>query len=136
MDLSDGNADLAILVPFPFRAALLGKELTMPTADAVLSHLKSGGLTGDRLKEFSAVAAQINAAGLKGLRVQTKGIPIPDWIKVSGIGDKAAIGKLLSDILDKTPHIGGVVIFPYGIPFPDLYRVDLDIGPGAPIAHG
>jgi hypothetical protein len=108
----------------------------MATAEAVLAHLKSGGVSGDRLKDWSAAAARITAAGLKGMRVQSKGIPVPDWVRVSGMADKATVAKLLGEVLDQTPHLGGVVIFPYGIPYPDLYHVNFDIGPGAPTTHG
>ena len=102
--------------------------------DSIMSHLKAGGLAKDHLSSLTAAAAQINASGIKGMSILTKGTPVPDWIRMSGIADKAAISKLVSDVLGKQQQIGNIQIFPYGIPFPDIYRVEIDIGPGA--QHG
>jgi len=52
---------------------------------------------------------------------------------VSGIADKAAIAKLLESIISRTNRLGGIRVFPYGIPRPDLFHIDVDIGPGGPI---
>ncbi len=95
---------------------------------AVMAQLKSSGQETARMRELVAAAAKINTAGLKGTRILTKGIPVPDWLRVSGIGDKAAITKLIDEVVGKTPHLGGVIVFPYGIPFPDIYHVDIDLG--------
>jgi hypothetical protein len=99
---------------------------------AVMDHLTSSGVDKARLGTLSAAAAQVNASGLKGVRILTKGIPIPDWIRISGTADKAAVNKLLTEVIANTKQLGGIHVFPYGIPFPDIYRVELDIGPGAP----
>lgn len=103
---------------------------------AVMNHLSSTGLDKTRLSGLAAAAAQVNTAGLKGLRILTKGTPVPDWIRVSGTADKATVSKLMVDALTNTRGLGGIHVFPYGIPFPDIYRVELDIGPGAPGVAG
>jgi hypothetical protein len=100
--------------------------------DAVMSHLSATSVDKTRLSGLTAAAARVNAAGLKGVRILTRGIPIPDWIRISGTTDKANVQKLMVDVLTNTKGLGGIHVFPYGIPFPDIYRVELDIGPGAP----
>lgn len=102
---------------------------------SVIDHLKSSGMSREHLSELASAAAQINAAGLKSSRILTKGIPVPDWVRVSGIADRNDISKLLESIFTKTKSLGGVRVFPYGIPYPELFHVDVDIGPGAPMGH-
>ncbi len=99
---------------------------------SVIEHLKSSGLDKARLGELAASAAQINASGLKNARIFTRGIPIPDWIRISGLADKTAAAKLLAEILVQTKGLGGIHVFPYGIPKPDIFHVNIDIGPGSP----
>ena len=31
-------------------------------------------------------------------------------------------------LLGKTAHLGGISVIPYGIPWPEIYRVDFDFG--------
>lgn len=99
---------------------------------AVMTHLSASVTDKARLSSLTAAAARVNSAGLKGVRILTKGIPIPDWIRITGTIDKANVSKLMTDVLTNTNGLGGIHVFPYGIPFPDIYRVELDIGPGAP----
>ena len=101
--------------------------------ESVLSQLRSSGMDKAQLSALAKSAAQINAAGLKSARILTKGTPVPDSLRISGIADKAAISKLLESIISRTERLGGIRVFPYGIPRPDLFRVDIDIGPGGPI---
>ena len=102
---------------------------------AVIQRLKSSGLSREHLSELASAAAQINTAGLKASRILTKGIPVPDWVRVSGVADRASLAKIFESAIDKTKGLGGVHVFPYGIPKPDLFHVEIDIGPGAPMGH-
>lgn len=102
---------------------------------AIIAHLKSANIDKAQLGDLSSVAAKVNSAGLKGLRVFTKGIPAPDTVHISGIGDKVAITKLLAELLGQHSGLGGIHVFPYGIPFPDIFRLDVNVGPGAMLTH-
>jgi hypothetical protein len=57
-----------------------------------------------------------------------KGIPVPDGLRVTGVIDAGEVNRFLGEILLKTPHLAGVVAFPYGIPWPEIFRVNIDIG--------
>lgn len=103
--------------------------------DFVKEQLKSGGFNKEQIAELSAAASKVHAAGLKGVRVLTKGIPVPDWVRVAGVADKATVAKLVNEILATQRGIGGLRLFPYGIPLPDIYQVEIDIGPGAPMGN-
>lgn len=96
---------------------------------AVVSHLRSTGVGDAHLSDLAAKAAAVNAAGLKGINVLTKGIPFPDWVKISGIADKHAVEGLLGKILaGQIKGVGGIHVFPYGIPKPDLFNVEVTLG--------
>ena len=79
-----------------------------------------------------AVPAALAAADYKIVDWHCKGQPGPDFI--SGSVDVAAgdVGRA-SDVLVKA---GGKLrvnweVFPNGIPFPDIYRIKFNAGPGA-----
>ena len=38
------------------------------------------------------------------------------------------MGRFFNEVLLKTPRLGGVSVFPYGIPLPESFRVNIDIG--------
>lgn len=93
----------------------------------VASRLRSSGLDKEALKELADVAADVHrAAGLRDSRVFPLGIIVPD-----GIGIKGNIGvdkiDLLKDILKNHNRVGGVHVFPMGIPVPDVLRVTFEI---------
>lgn len=108
----------------------------MATTEEIIASLKSGSLDSGNLKALAASAARLSAAGLKGVRVHTRGIPVPDGIRISGMADGGTLRKILAELLEKTPHLGGIAIFPYGIPWPEIYRVDFNLGHGGPVAGG
>jgi hypothetical protein len=72
--------------------------------------------------------AGIQKGGLRKLKVFPKGIIGPDSLRVSGVIDAGEAVKFLGEILPRTPRLGGVVIFPYGIPWPEIFTVNIDIG--------
>jgi hypothetical protein len=99
--------------------------------DHLLSTLKSSGMDEKTLKAIASDVASIDGGDLLAARILTKGTPRPDLARVSGIARRDAIAKLLASIIERSNHLGGIQVFPYGIPYPDVYHVDIDIGPGA-----
>jgi hypothetical protein len=105
---------------------------TFPKANAsfekeLLNLLKFGGLHEDNLKDLVRVVAGLHANGMDKLRVFPKGIPVPTGVTVECVLDRSKL-DLISKILQETPRCTGVVVFPYGIPFPDVFRVDANLG--------
>ena len=81
------------------------------------------------------IVAGIQKAGLKGIKVFPKGIPVPDGLEVAGILDVSEASKFLAETLVKTPRFTGIVVFPYGIPWPEIFKVNIDLGAsGNPIS--
>ena len=93
----------------------------------LLNVLKFGGLHEDNLKDLVRVVAGLHANGLDKLRVFPKGIPVPTGVTVQCILGGSQLG-LIAKILQETPRCTGMDVFPYGIPFPDIYQVNAHIG--------
>jgi hypothetical protein len=104
------------------------KRKAVPFGEALMRELRYGGIDQDNLEDLVKIVAMIQKGGLKRLKVFPKGIPVPDSVRVSGIVDADGIAKLLGRILVETPRLGGVVVFPYGIPWPEIFRVEIDLG--------
>ena len=102
---------------------------------ALLRELRFGSLDKDHLKDLVGIVAGIQKRGVRKMKVYTKGIPVPDGIRISGILDGPELKSVLGDILVQTPHLAGVAVFPYGIPWPDIFKVNIDIG-GGPVEQG
>lgn len=103
--------------------------------ETLLRELRFGGLNPENLKELVGIVAGIQEGGLRRLKVFPKGIPpVVDSLRVSGIVDASAVTEILSMILTQTPRLTGVTVFPYGIPWPDIFRVNVDLG--APVEAG
>jgi hypothetical protein len=96
--------------------------------EALMRELRFGGIDKENLKELVGIVAGIQKGGLKRFKVFPKGIPVPDGLRVTGIIDAGEASRFLGEILLKTPRLGGVVAFPYGIPWPEIFRVNIDIG--------
>ncbi len=106
------------------------KRTQMPFDQALMRELRFGGLAQENLDELVGIVAGIQKVGLKRLKVFPKGVPpVVDGIRVSGVLEAGEISNVLSQILTTTPRLGGVVVFPYGIPWPDIFRVDIELGP-------
>jgi len=110
------------------------KRQMVPFDQALMNELRFGGIERENLEELVRIVAGLQKAGLGRIKVFPKGIPVPTGVQVDGILESTAISKLLTEILTKTPRLGGVVIFPYGIPWPEIFRINIDIG--APVEVG
>lgn len=93
-----------------------------------MRELRFGGIDKDNLRELVGIVAGIRKAGLKGVKVFPKGTPVPDGLRVSGILDSREANTFLAEVLTKTPRFGGIGVFPYGIPWPEIFRIRIDLG--------
>lgn len=96
--------------------------------EALMRELRFGGIDKENLKELVGIVAGIQKAGLKGVKVFPKGIPVPDGLRVSGILDTGKANTFLAEVLMKTPRFGGIRVFPYGIPWPEIFGIRIDLG--------
>lgn len=93
-----------------------------------MRELRFGGIDKENLKELVGIVAGIRKAGLKGVKVFPKGIPVPEGLRVSGTLATSEATSFLAEVLMKTPRFGGIVVFPYGIPWPEIFRIHIDLG--------
>src|SRR5215813_7828798 len=115
--------------------AELKEKVAVSIEETLLRQLRHGGIEKERLKELVGVVAGLQRGGLKKLKAFPKGIPpIVDCVRVSGVIDAPDAGRVLGEILTKTEFLGNVELFPIGIPFPELFVVNVDVG--APVETG
>jgi hypothetical protein len=96
--------------------------------EALMRELRFGGIDKNNLKELVEIVAGLQKGGLKRFKVFPKGIPVPDGLRVTGVIDASETNRFLGEILLKTPRLGGIAVFPYGIPWPEIFKVNIDIG--------
>ncbi len=105
------------------------KRPTMSFDQALMQELRFGGLAKDNLEDLVRIVSGIHDSGLKRLKAFPKGIPpLVDSVRITGVVDAGEIRNFLNQILTQTPRLSGVVVFPIGIPWPDIYRVNIDVG--------
>jgi hypothetical protein len=96
--------------------------------DTLMHQLRFGGIDKENLSEMVGIVAGLHQAGLKTLKVFPKGTIAPDSLRVSGTLNSGDAIRFLGETLLKTNRLGSVVIFPYGIPWPEIFTVSIDIG--------
>ncbi len=110
------------------------KSPSVPFDQALMHELRFGGLHKENLEELVGIVAGIHKVGLTRVKVFPIGIPAVTGVQVSGVVEAGAVSEFLRQVLTSTPRLGGVVVFPYGIPWPEIFRVNIDIG--APVEAG
>ena len=91
--------------------------------------LRFSGLDKENLNELVRIVVQVNRGGLDRLRVFPKGIPpVIDGLQVQGLVQQTQLANVLTQILSETPRLRGVSVFPYGIPRPEIFQVNVDLG--------
>jgi hypothetical protein len=93
----------------------------------LMRELQAGNIDKTRLQEMVGAVAAIQRAGLKGIKVFPRGIPVPDGVRIAGTIGVGDAEKLLG-LVARTPNFSTLVYFPYGIPWPEIYRINLDLG--------
>ncbi len=106
------------------------KEETQLSIEDALSHeLRWCGMDKENLKELVAIVARLQRLGIKKLKVFPKGQPpIVDSVHLSGLVDGGDAQRVLNEVLPRTPRLAGIYLFPYGIPWPEIWRLDMDLG--------
>lgn len=79
------------------------------------------------LKNVVNVLGKLESSGIQFVRGFPYGIPAPDGVGAQGICGRRGLAALLR-LLTSYRNVREVAVFPIGIPFPDVYRVDLGVG--------
>jgi len=91
--------------------------------------LRFSGLDKENLNELVRIVVGLNDEGLDQLRVFPKGIPpVVDGLQVQAMVKTENLAAILHEILNNTPRLHGVRIFPYGIPTVEVFQVTVDLG--------
>jgi hypothetical protein len=111
----------------------MGTDKTIKRSDSLekeLMHtLRFSGLDKENLNELVRIVVGLNDEGLDQMRVFPKGQPpIVDGLQVQALVDTEQLSTVLSQILTNTPRLRGVSVFPYGIPNPEIFQVNVDLG--------
>jgi hypothetical protein len=95
----------------------------------LLHLLRFSGIDKDNLQELVGIVVGLQSKGLARFRVFPIGIPpVVDGLNVQAAVDTANLADTLNIILTQTPRLGGLSIFPYGIPNPEVFQVNLTLG--------
>lgn len=111
----------------------MGTEKTTKRPESLekeLTHaLRFSGLDKENLNELVRIVVGLNDEGLDQLRVFPKGIPpVVDGLQVQSVVNTEDVAAVLNRILTSTPRLRGVSVFPYGIPNPEVFQVNIDLG--------
>ena len=111
----------------------MGTDKTTKRSDSLekeLTHaLRFSGLDKENLNELVRIVVGLNDEGLDQMRVFPKGQPpIVDGLQVQALVDAEALATVLNQILTNTPRLRGVSVFPYGIPNPEIFQINVDLG--------
>jgi hypothetical protein len=111
----------------------MGTDKTTKRSDSLekeLTHaLRFSGLDKENLNELVRIVVGLNDEGLDQMRVFPKGQPpIVDGLQVQALVDTEELATVLNHILTNTPRPRGVSVFPYGIPNPEIFQINVDLG--------
>ena len=91
--------------------------------------LRFSGLDKENLNELVRIVVGLNDEGLEQMRVFPKGQPpIVDGLQVQAMVNAEEVATVLNHILTNTPRLRGVSVFPYGIPNPEIFLINVDLG--------
>src|SRR5438552_1496325 len=93
----------------------------------LLRVLRFGGLDKENLNELVRIVVDLHRGGLEQLRVFPKGQPpIVDELQVQAMIDIGRLSTILNRILTETPRLRSVAAFPYGIPKPEVFQINVE----------
>jgi hypothetical protein len=95
---------------------------------ALMDHLRFGTFKQDHLHELVNSVSALRSAGLSKVRIFPRGIPAHDGLQVSGILARDEIDNFFGNVFSKGHGISDIHVFPYGILWPEVFRVDLNVG--------
>jgi len=119
--------------PQPERSIAMGTDKTTKRSESLekelIRALRFSGLDKENLNELVRIVVGLNDGGLDQLRVYPKGQPpIVDGLQVQALVNTEELTTVLNHILTNTPRLRGVSVFPYGIPNPEIFQVNVDLG--------
>ena len=95
----------------------------------LLHALRFSGLEKENLNELVQIVVELRRGGLDQVRVFPKGQPPRvDGLQVQALVDTGKLSTILNRILTETPRLRGVTVFPYGIPRPEIFQINVDLG--------
>lgn len=95
----------------------------------LLHLLRFSGIDEDNLRELVGIVVGLQSKGLDKIRVFPRGLPpVVDGLNVQATVDAAKVGAILNTVLNQTPRLGGVSVFPYGITNPEVFQVNVALG--------
>jgi hypothetical protein len=111
----------------------MGTDKTAKHSDSLekelIRALRFSGLDKENLNELVRIVVGLNDEGLEQLRVFPKGQPpVVDGLQVQALVDVEQLSTIINQILTSTPRLRGVSVFPYGIPNPEVFQINVDLG--------
>ena len=111
----------------------MGNEKTTKRPESLekeLIHaLRFSGLDKENLNELVRIVVGLNDEGLDQMQVFPKGQPpIVDGLQVQALVNAEELTTVLNQILTNTPRRRGASVFPYGIPNPEIFQINVDLG--------
>ena len=94
----------------------------------LLNVLKFSGLKGDQLQELVRAVVAIKEIGLQGITVFPKGIPAVDRLGVKTVLTGAQLETFMRNRVINMPRVGAISVFPYGIPVPEIFGLEFEVG--------
>jgi len=94
----------------------------------LLKVLKFSGLKGDQLQELVSAVVAVKEIGLHGITVFPKGIPAVDRLGVRTVLSGAQLEAFMKHRVINMPRVGTVSVFPYGIPVPEIFSLEFEVG--------
>lgn len=103
-------------------------KVTESLEKELLNALRFSGLEKEHLNELVRIVVEVSKAGLDPQRVFPIGVPRIDRLQVQAFVEIGRLSSILNRILTETPRLCGVSVFPYGIPRPTMFQVNIDVG--------
>jgi len=94
----------------------------------LLRVLRTGNFEKEYLNELVRAAVEFHREGLRPVKVFPLGIPVVDGVEIRGVVAAKSLVSLLGKVLIETSRTAGVSVFPYGIPNPEIFRVNVRLG--------
>lgn len=94
----------------------------------LLKVLKFSGLKAEQLQELVSAVVAVKEIGLQGITVFPKGIPAVDRLGVRTVLTGAQLEAFMKNRVINMPRVGAVSVFPYGIPNPEIFSLEFEVG--------
>jgi hypothetical protein len=101
---------------------------------AVEKRLATGDLSKQELMQYTRLIAPLAKYGIRNILI--RGTPKPEGITAHVQVSADQIGELSSSIAGiKDSAVVGWRVFPWGIPRPELFSIEIDVGRPSAVAH-